>query len=94
LKFVADPTIGIPADAVSLLYSRVAGAVVSSSNPGRYTVPCDSNFDITMTFGGKNFTLDSRDAISKDGDTCYGTFEVTDDYIYKFGSPLLRNVYT
>ena len=47
-----------------------------------------------MTFGGKNFTLDSRDAISKDGDTCYGTFEVTDDYIYKFGSPLLRNVYT
>jgi hypothetical protein len=47
-----------------------------------------------MTFGGKDFTLDPRDAITQEGDTCFGTIEISNDSVFKIGNPFLRNVYT
>jgi hypothetical protein len=65
-----------------------------ASGNGRYTIPCDSDIALSLTFGGKEFTLPSREAVSKEGDTCYGTVEVNDDGFYRVGSPFMRNVYT
>lgn len=87
-------TISLPTYAVSALYSKVSKAAISSNNPSRYTVPCDSKIQVKITFGGKEFSLDPRDAITKEGDTCYGTIEIGQGSIFKIGSPFLRNVYT
>ena len=89
-----DPTIRLPADAVKRLYGQVAQAAVAAGDPNRYTVPCDAKIQIKMTFGGKEFSIDPRDAITKEGDKCYGTVEIAEGQIFKIGSPFLRNVYT
>jgi hypothetical protein len=47
-----------------------------------------------MTFGGKNFTVDPRDAIIKETDMCFGTIEIGSDNFFKIGNPFLSNVYT
>jgi len=88
------PKITLPSEAVSRLYSQVAQATVSSDNANRYTVPCDAKIQMTMTFGGKDFAVDPRDAITQEGSTCFGVVEIEDGPIYKFGSPFMRNVYT
>jgi hypothetical protein len=89
-----DPRIGLPADAVEALYSKIKKAAPYPSNTNRYTLPCDANFTITMTFGGNNFTMDPRDTISKEGSVCFGTVEIVNGNLYQIGSPFLRNVYT
>jgi len=88
------PTIQIPDGAAALLYSKISKAAVSSSNPNRYTVPCNANIQLTLTFGGKNFTMNSRDGVLNENGTCYGVVEATSGNLYKIGSPFMRNVYT
>jgi hypothetical protein len=91
---VTDSKIGLPADVVKSVYSQVSGAAPLPSNSNRYTVPCDTSFSITLTFDGKNFTMDPRDSISVEGDQCFGTVEAASGNVYQIGSPFLRNVYT
>ncbi|PVF92712.1 acid protease [Serendipita vermifera] len=98
------PFLAIPGSAASNLYAQIEGATEvpasTASNTGlstgnrRYTVPCGSKVTLTLTFGGKSFAMDIQDFISKEGDVCYGTIEVSEDDIYKVGSPFMRNVYT
>jgi hypothetical protein len=89
-----DSRITLPSEIVTRLYSQVAQATVSLNNSNRYTVPCGTNIQLAMTFGGKDFTVDPRDAITQEGDTCFGTVEISDSNIFRFGNPFLRNVYT
>ena|ERR1700722_9338759 len=91
---VSDPTIALPPASVANLYSTIAGATVDPSNPNRYIVPCTSKIQITMTFGGTNFTMDPRDAMTNESGTCFGTVEATGGSVIMIGSPLMRNVYT
>jgi len=89
------PNIELPADAVQTLYSKISNAVVSPSNSNRYTVPCNTKIQLTMIFGGRNFTMDPRDAIRNENGTCYGVVQATSSgNLYKIGSPFMRNVYT
>jgi hypothetical protein len=93
------PDIELPSDVVANLYSKIPNAAASSSNPSRYTVPCSTQIQLTMIFGGKNFTMDPRDAITNENGTCYGVVQAapassSGNVIYKIGSPFMRNVYT
>jgi hypothetical protein len=78
------------------LYSKISNAAVSPSNSNRYTVPCNAKIQLTMVFGGRNFTMDPRDAITNENGTCYGTVQANSSSgnLYRIGSPFMRNVYT
>ncbi|CAG8687009.1 3154_t:CDS:2, partial [Acaulospora colombiana] len=98
------PFISVPSWAAESFYSQVPGAQRDTTlNPPlngittgnvRYTVPCDSNINLSLTFGGQQFVMAPRDAVSKEGDVCYGTVEVNDEGFNRVGSPFMRNVYT
>jgi len=88
------PSIILPESSVARLYAGVSQANRSTTEPNRFLVPCDANIQLKFLFNGKNFSIDTRDAISKEGNgTCYGTVE-SGTGLYKLGSPLLRNIYT
>ncbi|PVF99183.1 acid protease [Serendipita vermifera] len=98
------PFISVPSWAAESFYSQVPGAQkdttlappVGGLTTGnvRYTVPCDSNINLSITFGGQPFVMAPRDAVSKEGGVCYGTVEVNDEGFTRVGSPFMRNVYT
>lgn len=48
----------------------------SSSSSGQYAIPCDSNVEVTMTFGGKAYSINTADmkngAVDSRGEYCLG----------------------
>ena len=100
ILLATDPNVELPADAVQQLYSKISNSAVAPDNSNRYTVPCNAKIQLTMVFGGRNFTMDPRDAITNENGTCYGTVQATvqanssSGNLYKIGSPFMRNVYT
>jgi hypothetical protein len=76
------------------IYSGVQGARAISETS--WSLPCNSTFPITLTFGGIPFTISERDTIIQQSyGTCTGvvTGGATPE-IGKVGAPFLRNVYT
>lgn len=85
-----------PADAVEKLHSIIPGA--KSTDGTTYTVPCDSNGDLTVTFSGVDYTISSKDWVSpknKAGEctsNVYG-YEVVEG-AWLLGDTFIKNVYT
>ncbi|PVF99187.1 acid protease [Serendipita vermifera] len=96
------PFISIPTAAARELYSQIQGAQEAPSSTSgalrtgntRFTLPCRSAITLRLTLGGRTFTMETRDGITKEGNRCYGTIEGNDDGFYRIGSPFMRNVYT
>jgi len=86
--------ITVPATIASTVYGTVPGATAVSDS--QWSIPCNSSFPLTLTFGGKPFNLNERDTIRKDSSSgiCYGAIQAGPGAIYKVGAPFLRNVYT
>jgi hypothetical protein len=86
---------GPPAD-VKKIFSTIEGA--SSSNGQTYTIPCDSDVPVAMTFSGSSWTISSKDLISEpnsDGNcvaNLYGMEVVEGAFL--LGDTFLKNVYT
>ncbi|PVF99191.1 acid protease [Serendipita vermifera] len=97
------PFISIPTRHANTLYDVIPGAHITpetTPNSGlgvgncRYAVPCNTTITLTLRFGGKAFKMDPKDAVVREGDTCFGTIEANDQHVYRIGSPFMRNVYT
>jgi hypothetical protein len=60
-----------------------------------WSIPCDSKFPITLTFGGRSFKIDERDTVKKLADgTCHGVVSGGADKVAAVGVPFMRNFYT
>jgi len=80
-------------DMASQIYSGIPGSQFISSNS--WSLPCNSKFSITLTFGGKRFTISERDTIVKASDgTCNGVVTGGAQGLVQIGAPFMRNVYT
>jgi hypothetical protein len=80
-------------DVASQIYSGIPGSQFISSNS--WSLPCNSKFSITLTFGGKRFTISERDTIVKSSDgTCTGVVTGGAQGLVQIGAPFMRNVYT
>ncbi|GJN73363.1 hypothetical protein PLIIFM63780_007427 [Purpureocillium lilacinum] len=84
-----------PADLVKKVHSVIPGS--ESSDGLTYTVPCDSNKPLTLTFSGVDFTISPTDWVSpKDSSgkctsNVYGHEVVTGAWL--LGDTFLKNVY-
>jgi hypothetical protein len=77
----------------SQIYAAVPGSQALSSNT--WSLPCSSSFPITLTFGGKAFTLSERDTVVKlSNGSCQGVVTGGAQTVGKVGAPFMRNVYT
>jgi hypothetical protein len=77
----------------SQIYAVIPGSQALSSNT--WSLPCSSSFPITLTFGGKAFTLSERDTIVKlSNGSCQGVVTGGAQTVGKVGAPFMRNVYT
>ncbi len=96
---VADPAIfldtgiQISTDMASQIYSGVPGSQAVSGTV--WSLPCNSTFSLTLTFGGKPFTMSERDTIVKSPNgTCTGVVTGGAQGLAQVGAPFMRNVYT
>jgi len=53
--------IGAPHEDVVSLYSSIPGSQISSIQGGYYAFPCSTNVIVSMSFGGRSWSIDSRD---------------------------------
>ena len=81
-------------DVARQIYSGTPGAQAISNT--EWSIPCNSMFPISLTFGGKLFTINERDTILRQSSgTCTGVVTGgATQAIGKVGAPFLRNVYT
>ncbi len=78
---------------VAAIHKVIPGA--TTSDEVEYTVPCDSDLPLTVTFSGVAYKMSSKDWMSKKGDRCvsniYGHEVVKDSWL--MGDLFLKNVY-
>jgi Eukaryotic aspartyl protease len=81
-------------DVARQIYSGTPGAQAISDT--EWSIPCNSVFPISLTFGGKPFTITERDTIiQQSSGLCTGVVTGgATQAIGKVGAPFLRNVYT
>jgi len=83
-----------PESDVATLHKNVPGA--ASSDKVSYTVPCNTDKPIALTFSGIQYTISSKDWISKRDGLCYSNIyghEVVKGS-FLMGDAFLKNVYT
>ncbi|KAL1884317.1 hypothetical protein VTK73DRAFT_11 [Phialemonium thermophilum] len=82
-----------PPDDVAALHKLIPGA--TSSDGVTYTVPCDSNLDISVSFSGVEYAISSKDWLSGRGEQCtsniFGHAVVRNAWL--LGDLFLKNVY-
>lgn len=85
-----------PAEVVEKLHSIIPGA--KSADGTTYTVPCDSDGNLTVTFSGVDYTISSKDWVSpknkagKCTSNMYGHEVVKGAWL--LGDTFIKNVYT
>lgn len=90
-----------PPQVAAAIYQQIPNAK-SYGSDGTYAIPCSSNVDLTMTFGGKAYTVNSQDMLNgivdSSGQYCLGGVlgeslgTGAPDYI--IGDTFLKNVFT
>jgi hypothetical protein len=86
-------TIQVTTDVANQIYAATAGAQPISAT--QWSIPCDSTFPITLTFGGVPFTIVERDTVVKQSyGICIGVITGGAETIGKIGAPFMRSVYT
>ncbi|CAH7682678.1 aspartic peptidase A1, partial [Phakopsora pachyrhizi] len=96
--------IGAPTKITDSIYSHIPGAVPGNNTyEGYYFLPCDSQVDFSIAFGGKSYSLAHQDFIidqaSWNENLCRGVIFATsatndDSDTWVIGDSFLRNVYT
>jgi hypothetical protein len=85
--------IQLPTHMAQKIYSCVKGSHPISDTV--WSIPCDSKFPITLTFGGRSFKIDERDTVKRQADgTCHGVVTGGADKVAAVGAPFMRNFYT
>ncbi|CDO76342.1 hypothetical protein BN946_scf185011.g6 [Trametes cinnabarina] len=86
---------------VAAIYSAIPGSEDASDTieKGYYTIPCDSDAVVALTFGGRAFNISSDqfrgDPLDSDKSRCMGGVVATDDTeFWIIGDTFLRGVYT
>ena len=75
------------------MYAGIPGSQAISGNA--WSLPCNSKFPVTLTFGGTQFAISERDTIVLlPNGTCQGAVTGGAQDIGKVGSPFMRNFYT
>jgi len=88
-----DTGIQVSTDMARLVYAVVPGS--SAVTNTEWSIPCNSTFPITLTFGDKSFVITERDSIVMLANgTCRGVVTGGAQDIAQVGAPFLRNVYT
>ncbi|KAK7001862.1 aspartic peptidase domain-containing protein [Favolaschia claudopus] len=72
-----------PISSVAAIWAQVPGASPIPNHPGAYQYPCSTALHISVSFGGRSWTLDPAEL--------NGGSHQTD---WNFGQPFLRGVYT
>lgn len=90
-----------PPQVAAAIYAQIPNSQ-SYGSDGTYAIPCSSNVDLTLTFGGQAYTVNSADmlngALDSSGQYCLGGVlgeslgSGTPDYIV--GDTFLKNVFT
>jgi len=88
-----DTGIQVPTHVAQKIYSCIPGSYPVSNTV--WSIPCNSTFPVTLTFGGKPFTMSERDTIKKfSNGTCHGAITGGAHKLGQVGAPFLRNFYT
>jgi len=86
-------TIQVTNDVAKQIYSATLGAFPISDT--EWSIPCNSTFPITLTFGGVPFTIVGRDTIVRQPQgKCTGVITGGAQTFGKVGAPFMRNFYT
>jgi cathepsin D len=102
--------IGGPSGAVAAFWKAVPGSAPIPQQQGLYGFPCSTDIQVSVSFGGKTWAIDSRDmnlglASRADPDTCVGViFDIeagtggrprnSRNPSWIFGDTFLKNVYS
>ena len=86
-------------DVVDAMYASIPGAKKNPAGHGMYTVPCDGIPDVSITFGGKAFTISSETfnigPMPNSTSDCFGGIVGQDGQdFWVIGDVFLRNVYS
>jgi hypothetical protein len=83
-----------PPEDVALLHKLIPGA--ESKDGFMYTVPCNSDKPLTVTFSGVAYTLWPQDWMSHNGDQCISNFygEAVLEGAWLLGASFLKGVYS
>ncbi|PIL35762.1 transporter [Ganoderma sinense ZZ0214-1] len=86
-----------PADATAV-HQLIAGA--QDDGQGGFTIPCDTNASVALSFGGQQFAIDTRDLVfaqaDNTGTTCISGIssgQIVDDTTWLVGDVFLKNAY-
>ncbi|KAF8491748.1 acid protease [Russula emetica] len=81
---------------IASIYNAIPGSAQISNSP-YFTIPCDTNVTISMTFGGNAFDIApfayNLGPTSATGNNCMGGFAITNLRVL-LGTVFLQNVYT
>jgi len=90
--------IGGPQDTIAAIYASIPGSEPASGDyEGYYSYPCDTNVNVTMSFGGRSWSVSSADFVMTkvSGNTCIGGFFATESTpAWIVGDTFLKNVYS
>ncbi|KAL7281895.1 hypothetical protein ACG7TL_003361 [Trametes sanguinea] len=88
-------------NSVAAFYAAIPGSADASDTiqSGYYTIPCNSAPKVTLTFGGRSFTVSSDELrgepLESDSSRCVGGVVATDDTdFWIIGDAYLKGVYT
>ncbi|KAK7001533.1 acid protease [Favolaschia claudopus] len=100
---VGSMSIGGPPEDVKAIWAAVPGSSAAASPSGYYQFPCDTELNVTVSFGGRIWRISPSDlnleTISGTQNLCLGgiyalgNLDTSKPYWY-FGISFLRNVYT
>ncbi|KAF9650149.1 aspartic peptidase A1 [Thelephora ganbajun] len=91
--------IGGPQDAITAIYSNIPDSSPATGDfEGYYTYPCNTNVNVTISFGGRSWSISSADFMLTrvSADRCIGGFFVlgTTTPAWIIGDTFLKNVYS
>jgi len=86
-------------ESVVSVYKNIPGAKPYPGGNGLYTIPCNFNTPVSLTLGGKSFSIDpsifNMGAVEEGSSTCVGGLGSQDNLkFWIIGDVFLRNVYT